>query len=405
MQIAKCENVYYSNNHLLQILAIYSVLYAIPAFREFFPITIIGRIQTGVSVCTIVIFLSKYKKKLDTLAFIYVISLAIIALFHIGLHSVDNPIKNSLIWINIILIIYIYKDTNLNTNWIACFVFMFYVIECGLCIIERLEHFYFINYSNAELLSATHFDAASYDSINFRSRGLLLHPLYNANVISIYMGYILTSKGFSNVKKVFLLIIGALAIWACNSRGCLIIWGFIFIYRFFLYKISIFRVVICVIIAYLLLPIIIDFVKDNEILGRLNLNLFDASTESRIIAYTVFGAYPWTLEKIIIGIGDWIYYPKTNVSLENGFLLNLAYWGWIVGCLKSLIEIIVTWRCLHSYGIKEKIIIMLSFWGVASMNNNVINILFLSFFAVVNIAIQQNFDNSEHHKKTMLFKR
>ena len=41
--------------------------------------------------------------------------------------------------------------------------------------------------SMADSMQATNAKAYQYTFMDFRSRGLLLHPLYNANVISIFM--------------------------------------------------------------------------------------------------------------------------------------------------------------------------------------------------------------------------
>lgn len=375
------------NSYMFQILIIYSVICVLPFFREFFSITITGRIHSIVAFIILGIFFSKYGKTLNKQSWIYIISLLIIAIVHLNLSSVDNPIKNSLIWINLIVILSLSKRFQLNSKLIIYFVLSFYITECSICIIERLGHFYFIDYSSAETMSATQLDADLYDSTGFRSRGLLLHPLYNANVISIYMGFILTSQYLKKNIKFTLLIIGAIGIWACNSRACMAIWIIIFTYRLFFYKKNIVAIGITLLILYLLFPTIIEFIQKTGILGRFNFDFSDSSVNSRLLAYPIFLSYPWTTNSIIFGLGDWIYYPTTEVSLENGFLLNWAYWGWIVGSIKSVFEISLTYQCLKGYYFKEKLIIMLSFWGVASMNNNMINILFISMFTIVNIAL------------------
>ena len=74
------------------------------------------------------------------------------------------------------------------------------------------------------------------------------------------------------------------------------------------------------------------------------------------------------------------------------FFLNLSYWGWIVGSIKSFAEIYLTYKCLSFYSFNDKIIIMLAIWGVASLNNNMTYIMLLSFFLLANI-----FLNTENH--------
>ena len=118
----------------------------------------------------------------------------------------------------------------------------------------------------------------------------------------------------------------------------------------------------------------------------------DSSSETRLTAFELFFIYPWKTEDIVYGLGDWIYYPFTEIRLENGFLLNLSYWGWIVGSIKSFAEIYLTYNCLSFYSFNDKIIIMLAIWGVASLNNNMTYIMLLSFFLLANI-----FLNTENH--------
>ena len=45
----------------------------------------------------------------------------------------------------------------------------------------------------------------------------------------------------------------------------------------------------------------------------------DSSSETRLTAFELFFIYPWKTEDIVYGLGDWIYYPFTEIRLENGF--------------------------------------------------------------------------------------
>lgn len=370
------------NSHILQILIICSVICVIPAFGELFSFKISGRIHTVVALIILTVFFLRYNYLLDSQGWVYIISLSIFAILHFNLPTIDRLGKNCLIWINLIVIIYLSKNCKSNAKFLLYCVISFYIIECSLCVIEKLWHFYLIDYSNSEMMSATKGTVDDYDFINFRSRGFLLHPLYNANVISIYMGYLLVSNQFTQRVRIMLLIIGVLGIWACNSRGCELVWIVILIYRFSSLKTYF---LILVVLSVILFPVVLEFGQKYGIWGRLN-DFSDDSVNSRFLAYSVFFAHSWTLSEIVTGLGDWIYYPSSQTIIENGFLLNCAYWGWIIGSIKSFIEISLTYRCLTSYKFKEKMIIMLSFWGVASLNSNIINILFLSFFSIINIA-------------------
>lgn len=373
-------------SRIFQFLALSSIIVVTPAFQELISVTISGWILNVICLCTCLFFFTRYSYLLDKVGWLYCIALIIIIPFHYGIPTVDNPIRDSIRWINIILLFYLYRGKDFDVKWLVYGAFLFYILECSCCIIEKLGHFYFIDYTNADKMTATNLEAYEYDFENFRSRGLLLHPLFNANVVSIFMGYILVSTKLKRPIQIVLLLLGLLAIWACNSRACIAIWLLILLYRFFLYNMKVWHLLLGILSLCLIVPWLIEFIQQSGILGRFNLDFSDSSSNTRLIAFTLFYAYPWTVEDIIFGLGDWIYYPLSEISLENGFLLNWAYWGWIVGSIKSFTEIYVTYKCLPQYQLKEKFIIMAAIWGVASANNNMINITVLTYFFLVNFS-------------------
>ncbi len=333
-----------------------------------------------------------YHSLLDKVGWVYCISLLVISIVHTDMVTVENTFMSSIRWLNIFLLILLYKNLNLNTRWLLYFAFVFYITECGICIIEKLGKFYVIDYSMADSMQATNAKAYQYTFMDFRSRGLLLHPLYNANVISIFMGYILVSSRLKRYFQIILLLLGLFAVWSCNSRGCIAVWLLILTYRLFFYKQNVWKVLIALFFLYMIIPNVIVLVQQSGLLGRFNFDFSDSSSETRLTAFELFFIYPWKTEDIVYGLGDWIYYPFTEIRLENGFLLNLSYWGWIVGSIKSFAEIYLTYKCLSFYSFNDKIIIMLAIWGVASLNNNMTYIMLLSFFLLANI-----FLNTENH--------
>ena len=384
---------------IFQFLALSSIISTTPAFQELISATVAGWILNIICLCTCLFFFTRYSYLLDKVGWLYCIALFLIIPFHYGIPTVDNAIRESIRWINIILLFYLYKGRDFDTKLIVFSAFLFYIIECSCCIMEKLGHFYFIDYTSADKMQATSLEAYEYDFETFRSRGLLLHPLYNANVISIFMGYILVSTKLKRPVQIILLTLGLLAIWSCNSRACIAIWLLILLYRFFLYNMKIWHLLLGILSLCLIVPWLIEFIQKSNVLGRFNLDFTDGSSETRLIAFTLFYSYPWTFENIFIGLGDWIYYPLTDVALENGFLLNWAYWGWLIGSIKSFTEIYITYRCLSNYNLRNKLIIMAAIWGVASANNNMINISVLSFFFLANVAFKMNSNKSYETKK------
>lgn len=379
-------------SYILQILVICSILCVLSVFQEILSVRLSERILALIGFCTCSIFFCRYHSLLDKVGWVYCISLLVISIVHTDMVTVENTFMSSVRWLNIFLLILLYKNLNLNTRWLLYFAFVFYITECGICIIEKLGKFYVIDYSMADSMQATNAKAYQYTFMDFRSRGLLLHPLYNANVISIFMGYILVSSRLKRYFQIILLLLGLFAVWSCNSRGCIAVWLLILTYRLFFYKQNVWKVLIALFFLYMIIPNVIVLVQQSGLLGRFNFDFSDSSSETRLTAFELFFIYPWKTEDIVYGLGDWIYYPFTEIRLENGFLLNLSYWGWIVGSIKSFAEIYLTYKCLSFYSFNDKIIIMLAIWGVASLNNNMTYIMLLSFFLLANI-----FLNTENH--------
>ena len=191
-------------SYILQILVICSILCVLPVFQEILSVRLSERILALIGFCTCSIFFCRYHSLLDKVGWVYCISLLVISIVHTDMVTVENTFMSSVRWLNIFLLILLYKNLNLNTRWLLYFAFVFYITECGICIIEKLGKFYVIDYSMADSMQATNAKAYQYTFMDFRSRGLLLHPLYNANVISIFMGYILVS---SRLKRYFQIIL------------------------------------------------------------------------------------------------------------------------------------------------------------------------------------------------------
>lgn len=123
-----------------------------------------------------------------------------------------------------------------------------------ISIYERLTFTHLISYRNSENTQAT--NALILDNADFRSFSLMFHPLFNANTISIFLAFILCNKNLNSITKYLLLILGLAAIWGTNSRGCMIIWAIILIYRFCFYNIKIIYMIFSITLLYIILPIV-----------------------------------------------------------------------------------------------------------------------------------------------------
>lgn len=263
-------------------------------------------------------------------------------------------------------------------HFIRCFVVFFYVVECLISVYERLEMTHVITYSD-DLIEGF-LNTTSQD--RFRSTSLMFHPLYNANAVSIAMAFILCSPQIKVLYKWVLFALGLAALWGFNSRGVLIIWAIILLYRFTLYQAQWWKVIASLVVLYFMLPLLIDWLLVSNLLGRLGtFDLSDESTATRLIALDVFLNQRWNIEDLLIG-GRVIYYPRSTISLENGVLLDLGYWGILLGSIKIICEILISFCALRHLELRAKLIIMMATWGVAIMNNNSFNTWPLAIFTL-----------------------
>lgn len=317
-------------------------------------------------------------------SYVVVLLLGLIAHFIVPVEN--NPIREFLAWFQIVFVFSLlkYSSNQKSKILISCFL-SFYIIECSLSVFERVTSTYIINYDISDYYS---FDSLQYgDSVDFRSTSLLFHPLNNANVVSIFMAFFLTSKVLDRYVIFFFLCLGLAAMWGFNSRGAMLVWLFIIFYRFFLYGSSIRRTMTLLFLLALILPLLFSVLVDKEILGRLDFDFSDNSSQTRLMAFLLFFTHPWTIKSILFG-GEVILMPGSDLSIENGILLTLSYWGWALGIIKIVLELTISYRCLIRYTKKDRFIILLAFWGVSFTNNNSFQPTMFTFYAIIFVFIQ-----------------
>lgn len=379
MKFAKQDSI------ILQFFLFIIACTSIYGIREYLGGTLSGRLIWFSGLFIIYFYSQGYK--LPTTSKVYVLSI-IIGFF---LHSISNvPTEeslNSTILIRIIPIMLLasaQQQTILPKPFIL-FVFIFFFAECSIALYEKFTLTNLIDYKSTEDNSAT--SVIMLESSTFRSLSLMFHPLYNANVISIILAFILCADFIKPIYRYPLIAMGLTSLWAFNSRGAMIVWGIILIYRVILYKIKIWYVFIMVGVIYFLLPPLIDWIVYSGLLGRLTeFDFSDSSTLTRFEAFNIFFNERWSFEDIIVG-GQMLCYPSTNVLLENGVLLDLGYWGIIVGTIKVVCEILITYNSLINYNLRDRILIMIAVWGVAFMNNNSFQTWLMVMFVVTCVAL------------------
>lgn len=372
---SKCEN------SLLQFLLLVAVIPSIFALREFMGDVISGRILWLLLLVIVFLFSNKYK--IPQISKIYIATI-ILGYFLHCLFGIKETFNDTVLIriVPIILLSVAHKQMRKPSLFIF-FSLLFYILECGISICERINMSYFINYKAFDEFNAL--NSLISDNNEFRSTSLMLHPLYNANTVSIFLIFILFSDKLNKRIKYPLIIIGLLALWAFNSRSAMIIWFIIIIYKLFFYNTKNINVIISLIVLYFIIPFVIDYVIISGIFGRLtNMTSLDDSSLSRLTAFDVFLNDKWTFDDIIIG-GRLLCYPGTDITLENGILLDLGYWGLIIGTIKVVCEILITYKIVIKYKFMERMLIILAIWGVAFMNNNSFQTWIIPIFIMADI--------------------
>lgn len=262
------------------------------------------------------------------------------------------------------------KSVTKDFKWLMLFTMAFYIIETLMCFYERMTLSHVFSYVYRGQEDGFNVTMMKTEGNEYRATGLMSHPLFNANTISVAMAFILCSDRLKWLFKLALLALGLLGLYGCNSRGVFLVWAVILVYRFALYNRKWWQIGIAIGVLYLIVPFILDWLLHSGLLGRMEgFDFSDNSTNTRLIAFAVFAAERWNLQDIIVG-GRMITYYASEITLENGVLLDLCYWGWIIGPIKIVSEIYLTWRATHNFPNRARLIIMLAMWGVAFMNNN-----------------------------------
>jgi hypothetical protein len=382
---------------MLKFFYIFSILVVFIANISFAKIiispTYVGWLVNVTYILGITLLIPSIYKKGKKLEWAYIGTMLLGLLFHSFLPEEEKyPLINAIQWIFPVIIIIASRKYRPPVLFFYLLL-TFFITHSVLAIIEYKLQNNLYDYSYVEGFSLYS------DSKDFRAFGLMEHPLYSANVTLIIMSFIMISKDINSGLKITLLTLGTLAMLCFNSRTAMIICGCLLIYRYLLYNIKpIFIIILGVLIYALFLSDIVSFIQQNStIFGRLaeKNNLTDDSSLSRLMSYMFFWNAGWNFQDIVLG-GRIIYMPGTEYSLENGILLTISWWGWIVGVLKVILELVISYLCLKNYNVKDKWMVMIACWGTAFANNNSINTFVFVFFIVSFLSI-----NSLAYKKNM----
>lgn len=382
-----------SQDYLLEIVLFVLSFATIFALREY-----IGGKNVSLFYCIafvlVLVYNYKHKIKKPVVCNVYIATLSLGFLTHVlmGVSSFSRIGDDLFSRLVPIIMLSILLCKKCNCKIFQLFFFAFYIIECGVSIYEKISMVHLIDYAAVDDLQATSFEMN--DSFDFRSFGLMLHPLYNANTVSISLAFIFF-QNINSKAKCLLIILGLLSLWAFNSRGAIIVWIILLLYRIVFYRAKVIYMILLSSIMYFLIPIIVDYVQYTGLLGRIsNFDISDGSSLTRLTAFNEFGDVRWNFESFLFG-GRVLCYSGTTVSLENGALLDLGYWGILVGSIKILGEIVMTFWSVRNYQLKQQVFIMIATWGVAFMNNNSFSNWLMAIF-VFNLVTFGNLNNNEN---------
>lgn len=375
----KNENV--KDIKILQVFLFILSVVSIFIFRDFVGSQNI-RLINFILLPLVALFLTVRRYNLSCVESIYVIGLSVGFILHvlIGVNNISAIGDSLFARIVSILLLSLAFRQKVKPKVFIIFFLLFYILECGLSIYEKLSLTHCYDYNNIDNFMAT--SVLMDDTTSFRSYSLMLHPLFNANTVSICLAFILCSYHIKDIYKFLLFALGLFALWGFNSRGAMIIWGIILLYRILLYKAKLAYTIIILVVLYFALPPLIEWGLISGYFGRLaDFDFTDGSTMTRFEAFDAFLSEKWDFYDILAG-GREFCYPGTNLILENGFLLDLGYWGIIVGSIKVICEILISYQAIKFYPIRDKIIILFAMWGVAFMNNNSYQTWLMSIFVM-----------------------
>lgn len=247
--------------------------------------------------------------------------------------------------------------------------FIFYGVECGIAIYERI-------FTRHIFIWTASFSQEMAFSEGFRSISLHGHPLQNALIISIIMNYILMSE--LRLKYKFpLWCLGLIAILSFNSRfailiNCLFVCIYVIFYILANRNVSRKqknRIWKYVFIVGGLILIAFQFGLGNRLLTT---QLIDGSAQVRLDIWNIFNNH--SLSDFLWGIPpsrlQYIMYQQELYATENFWLDYIFSYGLVFTCVLVFLYYIVLKRCFSTYPTKNSLFITLAFLIISSSNNS-----------------------------------
>ena len=319
----------------------------------------------------------KYREENKSITWLFVICCVCYIFFKI-LFGRDIPrmvLFNSIVLPAMYGSFFTYFSTVRHRLKIQRLIIVFYVINSLLALIERLTMQIFFPLD----LAYTSFDFFIEEDFNlFRSCALLGHPLSNALITAIIMGFILISE-LKNSYKYTLYMLGFVALMCFNARGSMLMSGLSFVV-YIIYNLSrnkvkastklnlAILVFICIITVLALFEAGYggrffehdDVSKDGSIMARIYVWLMLSNLD---------------LSSFLLGInGDEIQRLAIRtmgmIHVENWLILFILNMGIILTILVILFLIPIFRKSLRHYTLFQALFVLGVCFGVASTNNS-----------------------------------
>ena len=282
-----------------------------------------------------------------------------------------------------------------------------YIINSLLALLERLtlQTLFPLDlaYENSDFTIANEL----YSDL-FRSTALLGHPLSNALITAIVMGFILISN-LKNFHKYTLYMFGFVALLCFNARGAMLISGLSFIIYVF-YNLTNakmkFSSKLNIVIFMLICMIIVVYLLEEGYGGRFFEHddvSEDDSIMARIYVWLMFSYLD--LKAFLLGInGDEIERLAIRtmgmIHVENWLILFILNMGIILTIAVILFFIPIFRQSLKNYTIFQTLFVLGVCFGVASTNNSLASgVQAISMFMVCAYAFKYNHKDSKQSKK------
>lgn len=298
-----------------------------------------------------------------------VASIIILIFQFVRYKNVANDIVFSFL-VPLIILFSLAFENNKFKNKIQYIIIFFFFVDCILAMYER--------YTGLILFPEVTKDGLGLEQLEakwaFRSNALLGHPLENALVLSIILGFILCGE-FKKTFKIFCLIMGFIAFLCFNARGATMVWtaiGAYYIFRMIIDKSANFVTRSFLLIASTALIFGIMFLMFNTDLGGRLVNeekVLDGSAQTRLQVYSAFNFVKF--DDFIFG-NPFSYMKVTHAlgagGVENPYIVCILNYGIFCASFLFIYLFKIIKRYFSLYATSDRIILFLSFIVLGAFN-------------------------------------